>query len=82
MHLFIEKMGISGPNSSLWGKPKKTRTDLGDPVIRSQMEFDRKRIVRSKVVVNIFTVVFLWESEHPKDLSVKGKTLGTMAPKL
>lgn len=38
------------------------------------MAFDRKRIIRSKVGINIFPVVFLWESEHPKDLSLKGKT--------
>lgn len=46
------------------------------------MAFDRKRIIISKVGINIFTIMFLWELEHPKDLSLKGKTLGTMAPKL
>lgn len=43
MHSSIEKTGISDHNNSLWEKPWKTRTDLGDRAIISQTAFERKK---------------------------------------
>lgn len=47
----------------------------------SQTAFERKRNIRNKVDMNNIHSIFLQESGYPKDLSLKGKTLGTTALK-